>query len=94
MLGAEPDASPAEVATHWEGAAEPERELEWRIAAARSSAERHAVAVEAEQWLRALQIWPADCATAGTPPVTRPEAYMAAMDALRVSHCSSIEPPT
>jgi hypothetical protein len=85
VLGAEPDASPAEVATHWEGAAEPDREIAWRVAAARSSAERYAVAGEAEQWLRALQVWPSDRATAGTPPVTRAEAYLAAMDALRVS---------
>lgn len=85
VLGAEAEASPAEVATHWEGASEPGREIEWRIAAARSSAERYALAVEAEQWLRALQIWSMDRATAGTPPVTRAQAYLAAMDALRVS---------
>lgn len=84
-LGAEQDAPPAEVATHWEGAAERAREIEWRVAAARSSAERYAFAVEAEQWLRALHIWPPDRASVGMPPVTRAEAYLAAMDALRIS---------
>jgi hypothetical protein len=85
VLGAEPDASPAEVAAHWEGASEMERELEWRIAAARSSAEAYDTATEAEQWLRALTIWPAAVAAAGMPPVTRAEAYLGAMDALRLS---------
>ena len=85
VLGAEADASPAEVAAHWEGAAEPEREIEWRIAAARASAEGYATAMEADQWLRALEIWPETRVAAGTPSITRAEAYIAAMDALRVS---------
>ena len=85
VLGAEPDASPAEVATHWEGASEPIRELDWRVAAARSSAEAYATATEAEQWCRALKIWPAGVVAAGMPPVTRAEVYLAAIDALRSS---------
>ncbi len=85
VLGTEPDASPAEIATHWEGASDTERELEWRIAAARSSAEAYDRANEAEQWCRAVQIWPAAVAAAGVPAVTLPEGYLAAMDALRLS---------
>ncbi len=85
VLSGQHDASPAEVATHWEGASDREREIEWRIAAARSSAKRYAFALEAEQWLRALELWPLDRASIGTPPLTRAEAYLAAMDALRFS---------
>ena len=68
-----------------QGAAEPEHEIAWRIAAARSAAAGYATAMEAEQWLRAFEIWPAALVSAGTPPVTRAEAYLAAMDALRFS---------
>ena len=85
LLGAEPGASPAEVATHWQGAGDATRELEWRIAAARASQKRWAAGPEAEQWLRALEIWPPSCASAGDPPLTRSDAYVAAMDALFVS---------
>ncbi len=85
VLGAEADASPAEIAAHWQGAQDADRELEWRIAAARSSADGYATAVEAEQWLRALEVWPSGRAAAGSPSVTRAEAYLAAMDALRIS---------
>ncbi len=85
LLGAEPDPSPVEIATHWQGADDGQRELEWRIAAARAAATRWASAQEAEQWLRALETWPSTCASAGEPPVSRPEAYVAAMEALLVS---------
>ena len=85
LLGAEPDASPAEVATHWQGAGDNVRELDWRIAAARAAQARWAATPEAEHWLRALEIWPSTCASAGEPPVTRPDAYIAAMEALLVS---------
>ena len=85
-LGAAPGASAAEVATHWEGASDTEHELEWRIAAARSASTKHAVAAEAEQWLRTLQMSrPPDRVTAGTPAVTHAQAYLAAMDALSFS---------
>jgi hypothetical protein len=84
-LGADQDASAAEVAAHWEGASDTEHELEWRVAAARSASTKHAVAAEAQQWLRALQIWPPDRVAAGTPAVTRAQAYLAAMDALKFS---------
>jgi hypothetical protein len=85
VLGAEADASPAEVAAHWEGAADAEREIEWRISAARSAATGFAAAIEAEQWIRALEIWPATRANAGAPPITRAGAYLNAIDALRLS---------
>ena len=48
----------AEVAEHWRGAADGPHELEWRIRAARESAQRFAARQEAAHWLRALEIWP------------------------------------
>ena len=71
--------------THWQGAGDEVRELDWRIAAARASQARWAAGPEAEQWLRALEIWPSSRASAGDPPLPRPDAYIAAMEALQVS---------
>jgi hypothetical protein len=85
VLGLSSDASPAEVAGHWEAAAEPEHELEWRVAAARAAAEAHATAIEAEQWLRAMEIWPSSGVTVGAPPLTREQGYLATMDAVKNS---------
>ena len=47
-------AQAAEVAEHWRGAADASHELEWRIRAARESAQRCASRQEAAHWLRAL----------------------------------------
>ena len=84
-LGGDPDASPAEVAAHWQGTDDPAQEIDWRIRAARDSASRYDAAGEAEQWLRALAIWPTAAATAGEPPLLRATAYLSAMDALYFS---------
>lgn len=85
VLGAEPDALAAEVANHWRSAGNIERELEWRLSAARSSAAAFDWAKEAEHWLRALELWPTTAERVGDPPVTRGGAYLAAIDALRES---------
>jgi hypothetical protein len=84
-LGNQPGTGAAEVAQHWQGAGDPERELDWRIAAARAAGARWATSQEAEQWLRALQVWPSSPARVGDPPLSRPEAYLAAVDALKDS---------
>jgi hypothetical protein len=80
---ADPEA--AEVAEHWRRAGDPAEELRWRVPAARRAAERFDRRQEAEHWLRVIEIWPA----AGSPwpdtPVTRAEALVGAMDALRAS---------
>lgn len=81
VMSEQPSADPAEVAEHWRGSGDRERELEWRIAAARSASARWASRHEAELWLRALELWPAE-GPAGNPQLTRAEAYLAAIDAL------------
>lgn len=85
VLGADPSSSAAEVAHHWRGAGDSERELKWRVLAARSSAAVFDWAQEADHWLRLLELWPAAADIVGVPPVTRPMAYLAALDALRES---------
>jgi hypothetical protein len=85
VLSREADTSAAEVAEHWRGARDHENELEWRISAARAAGERWAASQAAEQWLRALEVWPESRRCAGDPLLTRPEAYLAAMDALKES---------
>jgi hypothetical protein len=77
--------SPAEVATHWQAAGEPEHELDWRIRAAREAETRLALANAAEQWLRVVELWPPGAASAGSPPVRRWTAWAAACDALSES---------
>ena len=85
VLGAGPEASAAEVANHWRSAGNRERELEWRVSAARSSAAAFEWAQEAEHWLRTLDLWPPAVHSVGDPPVSRPMAYVAAIDSLRES---------
>ena len=77
-----PGSAPAEIATHWQAAGDPTRELEWRIRAAREAEDRLATASAAEQWLRVLELWPTGLASAGTPPLRRWSALAAASDAL------------
>jgi tetratricopeptide (TPR) repeat protein len=84
-LAALPEPSAAEVATHWRGADDRAHELVWRVTAARDSERRFAAAQAATHWLRALDLWPADHAPVGSPPVSQLEAYLAAMDALESS---------
>ncbi|HET6940512.1 MAG TPA: AAA family ATPase, partial [Nocardioides sp.] len=84
-LGRQPQVEAAEVATHWQRAADPAQELGWRIDAARAASARFDQAQAAEHWLRALEIWPATNTPTGAPALTRAEAYIRAMDALRAS---------
>ena len=85
VLGAESEASAAEVANHWRGAGDRGRELEWRVLAARSSAAAFEWGQEAQHWLRTLQLWAPAVDSVGAPPITRPMSYIAAIDALRES---------
>ncbi|MFC4784210.1 ATP-binding protein [Nocardioides sp. MAHUQ-72] len=82
VLAAAPDGSPAEIATHWQRAEDPGREIVWRIRAAREAGQRFAFTQEAEQWRRVLDLWPAGVHTLVSPRVRRWDAYLAAMDAL------------
>jgi tetratricopeptide (TPR) repeat protein len=81
-LGRSADPSAAEVAEHWQRAEEPAEELEWRIRAAQSAAERFALSQAGAQWRRVLDLWPDADGTHGSPPIHKSEAYIAAMDAL------------
>ena len=85
VLGQEPEASAAEVAEHWRGAGDHDHELEWRISAARDAEAQWAASQAAEQWLRALEVWPDSRDRSGDPPMARPEVYLAAIDALKES---------
>jgi tetratricopeptide (TPR) repeat protein len=85
LLGAGPEPPAAEVANHWRRAGDRERELEWRVRAARSSAAAYEWAQEAEHWLRVLELWPPAVVSAGDPSVTRAQAYLGAIDALKYS---------
>ena len=84
-LGSEPGAAPAEVAAHWKGAHEQAEEIGWRVAAARDSAAGYDWAQSAEHWLRVLELWPTDTASAGDPPISRASAYIATIDAFNDS---------
>ena len=75
-------ASAAEVAEHWRRADDPEKEVAWRIRAAQEAGSRFAHTEEAEQWRRALDLWPDDAEFAGSSEVRKVEAYFAAIDAL------------
>ncbi len=81
-LAESPRPSAAEVAEHWQRADDPEQEILWRIRAAQEAGARFALAHEAEQWRRALELWPDDATYAGSPGVRKVEAYLAAIDAL------------
>ncbi len=81
-MSAEPGAEPAEVAIHWQHAAEPAEELIWRIRAARAAAERFSASQAADHWLRTLSLWPAGISVAGDPPLRRHEAVAGAVNQL------------
>lgn len=85
VLGDTADAAPTEVAHHWERAGDRDRELEWRVRAARDAAAVFDWSLEADSWLRVLDLWPPGAVAAGDPPVTLPEAYLAAVDSLKAS---------
>ena len=80
-----PDASAAEVAAHWQLSGDTARELDWRVAAARSAAALYDDRQEAEHWLRALEIWPESHTAAGSPPINYSDAYLAGIDSLQHS---------
>lgn len=84
-LGSLADPEAAEVAEHWRRAGEVAEELRWRVPAARRAAERFDRGQEAEHWLRVIEIWPASGSPRPDLPVTRAEALVGAMDALRAS---------
>ncbi len=81
-LGRSADPSAAEVAAHWQRAGDPAEEIVWRISAARSAAERFALAQAGVEWRRVLDLWPGTAETIGSPPLRIGEAYLAALDAL------------
>ncbi|MEO5666075.1 MAG: AAA family ATPase [Nocardioides sp.] len=70
-MSCDPTAEPAEVAAHWQGAAEMAEELSWRIRAAQAASARFAGSQAANHWLRALELWPNGADEAGEPPVRR-----------------------
>jgi tetratricopeptide (TPR) repeat protein len=82
-------ASAAEVAEHWQRAEDPGEEIGWRIRAARAAGARFAMAQEAEQWRRALDLWPKDAEYAGSPGVRKCDAYLNAFDALAHVHVTA-----
>lgn len=82
VLGAAADAPAAEVAHHWRRARDRERELEWRVRAARAAAAAYEWGLEAESWVRVLDLWPSGTDTVGDPALSRAEVYLAAIDAL------------
>jgi tetratricopeptide (TPR) repeat protein len=76
------DPPAAEIAPHWAAAGDAEKELHWRIAAARAASERFAVTVARDQWLRVLDLWPDEVSEAGDPPLSRAAMYVAVLDAV------------
>jgi tetratricopeptide (TPR) repeat protein/lambda repressor-like predicted transcriptional regulator len=76
------DPSAAEIAEHWRRADEPTQEIVWRIRAARDARYRFAAGQEAQQWQRALVLWPDDADIVGTPGVRKADAYVGALEAL------------
>ena len=88
-LASTPLPGAAEVAEHWQRAGEPAHELEWRIRAARAAQARFSLTHEAQQWRRALELWPRDVETAGTPPLRKSDVALAAMDALMHADATS-----
>ncbi|KRF36765.1 ATP-binding protein [Nocardioides sp. Soil805] len=75
----------ADVASHWQAAGRPDREVGWRIRAAREAELRFAAPQAATHWLRAIRIWPDGAERMGDPPVDLVGAYFAAMDAFEES---------
>ena len=73
--------SAAEVAEHWQACDEPDRELEWRIMAAREAHARFASAQEAEQWRRVIALF-GDDHRSPRHDVTLCQAYCSAVEAL------------
>ena len=81
-LASSTDPSASEIAEHWQRAGDRQRELGWRIAAARDAVDRFALAEAGELWRHVLTIWPEELVAAGDPPMSHQAACVAAMDAL------------
>jgi len=82
VLGESPGASAAEVARHWQGANDRDRELEWRIRAALAASAQFAVHESAHQWARVFDLWPEGKRSAGEPPLTHAHAMAQALEAI------------
>ncbi len=87
-----PNASPAEIASHWELAGVVEQEIRWRIAAALAARARFGLEHEAIQWRRVLELWPDPEATYGEPAWRLCDAYRAVFDALANLHIEEAAP--
>ena len=83
MLAAATDPPAAEIAQHWSDAGDHERELRWRISAARAASAGYAVEAAATQWRRVLELWPDELDEAGDPPLTHAGMYTAVIDAVK-----------
>lgn len=57
LLARLPDPPAAEIAGHWQAAADPDRELGWRLRAARAADQQFARQEAYPQWLRVLALW-------------------------------------
>lgn len=79
-LGTRQDEDAAEVALHWQRAGSIDRELPWRVRAAREADLRVAHSQSAQQWLRVLDAWSDGCAPDG---LTLTEATTRTIAALR-----------
>ncbi len=75
--------SPAEIASHWQSAGDREQELIWRIRAAEQAGSLHAVAQQADHWLRALELWPDAASSDAAPSLSRARVSLNAMECLR-----------
>ena len=84
-MSRDPEAEPAEVAAHWQGASDPAEELAWRIRAAQAASARFAGSQAADHWVRALDLWPQGARTAGDPPLRRQELVVGAVAAMELA---------
>jgi hypothetical protein len=81
VLATSPDASPAEIAAHWQAAEDAEEELLWRTRAARAASSRYAAAQAAQEWLRVLELWP-ESGVPGEEELALSDVYISAIDEL------------
>ncbi len=85
VLAVGPHPPAAEIAGHWQATEEDRQELVWRVRAARAARERFAMAEEAAQWQRALELWPPDLTDTRGLSLRKSQAVVAALKALRVT---------
>ena len=84
-MSSDPDAEPAEVAAHWQGASDRAEELTWRIRAAQAASARFAGSQAADHWMRALDLWPPGAGTAGEPPLRRQALVVGVVAAMELA---------